>query len=86
MKKRNVSMRSVSVANAKAHFSELLSVVEAGQALTISRRGRPVARLVPEPKTLTRAPFDFAGLAAFVDAQPALAGNSVVAMRAQDGY
>jgi len=79
-------MQTVSVADAKAHLSELLSVVEAGQALTISRRGRSVARLVPEPKAVTRVPFDFAGLAAFVDAQPALAGNSVVAMRSQDRY
>jgi prevent-host-death family protein len=79
-------MQTVSVADAKAHLSELLSVVEAGQALTISRRGRPVARLVPEPKAITRAPFDFARLAAFVDAQPALAGSSVVDMRAQDNY
>ncbi|APW46191.1 type II toxin-antitoxin system Phd/YefM family antitoxin [Rhodoferax antarcticus] len=79
-------MRSVSVADAKAHLSELLSLVEAGQALTISRRGRPVARLVPEPKAVTREPFDFAALAAFVDAQPAAAGNSVAAMRAQDSY
>jgi len=77
-------MQTVSVADAKAHLSELLSVVEAGQALTISRRGRPVARLVPEPKAVARGPFDFAALAAFVDAQPALAGNSVVTMRAQD--
>lgn len=79
-------MRSVSVADAKAHLSELLSAVEAGQALTISRRGRLVARLVPQPKEVARVPFDFAELAAFVDAQPKTAGNSVVAMRAQDSY
>lgn len=79
-------MHSVSVADAKAHLSELLSAVEAGQALTISRRGRPVARLVPQPKEVVRAPFDFSELAAFVDAQPKSADNSVVAMRAQDGY
>lgn len=79
-------MQTVSVADAKAHLSELLSVVEAGQAMSISRRGRPIARLVPEPKAITCVPFDFDGLAAFVDAQPASAGCSVVAMRAQDPY
>lgn len=79
-------MRSVSVADAKAHLSELLAVVETGQELTISRRGRPVARLVPAPKAVAHTPFDFSALAAFVDAQPAMASNSVVAMRAQDSY
>jgi len=39
---------------------------------------------VPEPNAVARVPFDFAALAAFVDAQAALAGNSVVTMRAQD--
>lgn len=79
-------MRSVSVADAKAHLSELLSVVETGQEMKISRRGRAIARLVPEPKPVAHTPFDFSALAAFVDAQPVFAGHSVVAMRAQDGY
>jgi prevent-host-death family protein len=37
-------------ADAKAHFSELLARVEAGETITISRHGRPVARLVPARK------------------------------------
>lgn len=32
---------------AKTHLSELLQRVEAGQEITISKHGRPVARLVP---------------------------------------
>jgi len=79
-------MRSVSVADAKAHFSEILSVVEKGQELKISRRGRAIARLIPEPTHVARAPFDFDALAAFVDAQAATADNSVVTMRSQDRY
>ncbi len=79
-------MRSVSIADAKAHLSEILSVVETGEELQISRRGRAIARLVPEPKRLDRAPFDFDALAAFVDAQAATADNSVLSMRAQDSY
>lgn len=79
-------MQTVSVAEAKMHFSELLVQVEKGKELQISRRGRAIARLVPEPKAVTNFPFDFDALAAFVDGQTATADNSVVAMRKQDSY
>ena len=39
--------RSVSVADAKAHLSELLKAVESGESIAITRRGRPVATLTP---------------------------------------
>lgn len=39
--------RSVSVAEAKAHLSELLDAVEKGEHVQITRRGKPVADLVP---------------------------------------
>jgi len=39
--------RSVSVAEAKAHLSELLKAVEEGETIAITRRGRPVASLAP---------------------------------------
>ncbi|MBS4096576.1 MAG: type II toxin-antitoxin system prevent-host-death family antitoxin [Sulfuricella sp.] len=48
-------MHSVSVAEAKAHLSELLNQVEAGEELVITRRGQPVARLKaiePPPKSI----------------------------------
>jgi len=80
------SMHTVSVAQAKAHLSELLVRVEGGEELHISRRGRTIARLVPEPKCPAPSPFDFAALATFVDGQAASAGNSVVDMRSQDTY
>jgi prevent-host-death family protein len=34
--------------DAKARFAELLDQVEHGQTIRITRRGKPVARLVPE--------------------------------------
>jgi prevent-host-death family protein len=37
----------VSVYEAKTHLSRLLAEVEAGGDVTITRHGRPVARLVP---------------------------------------
>jgi antitoxin (DNA-binding transcriptional repressor) of toxin-antitoxin stability system len=45
-------METISVADAKAHLSELLTKVEAGEEIIITRRGQPVARLerVTRPK------------------------------------
>lgn len=40
-------MTTCTVAEAKAHLSELLARVENGEALVITRRGRPVAQLSP---------------------------------------
>lgn len=40
-------MRAVPVADAKAHLSALLTAVEAGEEVAITRRGRIIARLVP---------------------------------------
>jgi prevent-host-death family protein len=39
--------------HAKTHFSELLEKVEAGEEITITKHGTPVARLVPVTKTYT---------------------------------
>lgn len=43
-------MQQVQIAEAKAHLSALLERVEAGEEIVIARRGKPVARLIPEPK------------------------------------
>ena len=40
-------MVHVTVAQAKAQLSSLLDAVEAGQAVVITRRGKPIAELVP---------------------------------------
>jgi prevent-host-death family protein len=40
-------MRQVGAFEAKTHLSELLAAVEAGEEVTITRRGKAVARLVP---------------------------------------
>lgn len=38
-------MHAISLADAKAHLSELVDRVEAGDSIDITRRGKPVARL-----------------------------------------
>lgn len=55
--------RKVSVAEAKAHLSEILDRVETGQDVLITRRGDPVARLSAVDRP--RKPVDFARLDAF---------------------
>ena len=44
-------MADVSIADAKAHLSELVDRAEAGETVRITRRGKPVARIAPlKPK------------------------------------
>jgi len=43
-------MRQVQIAQAKAQLSALLEQVEAGEEIVIARRGKPIARLIPEPR------------------------------------
>ena len=55
-------MDSVNVHEAKTHLSRLLARVAAGEEIVISKRGRPVARLVPAgPVPKTRVPGAWAG-------------------------
>lgn len=44
-------MKSVGAFEAKTHLSELLDAVEEGEGITITRYGKPVARLFPADKT-----------------------------------
>jgi prevent-host-death family protein len=40
-------MASINIYDAKTQLSKLIARVEAGEQITISRNGRPAARLVP---------------------------------------
>lgn len=40
-------MRRVQLYEAKAHFSALVSAVESGESIAITRHGRVVARILP---------------------------------------
>lgn len=45
-----MSERTVSVAEAKSRLSELIAAVEAGDEVVITKRGVPVATIVPRPR------------------------------------
>ncbi|OAN52892.1 prevent-host-death family protein [Paramagnetospirillum marisnigri] len=42
-------MREIQASEAKTHLPRLLDEVENGESLIITRHGRPIARLIPEP-------------------------------------
>ncbi len=73
-------MKTATVANAKSHLSSLLADVEAGEEIIITRRGRPIARLVPEPG----AAFNWDTLEAWVESGPPAPGVTVAQLREQD--
>ena len=61
-------MGSVSIADAKAHLSELVERAARGETVQITRRGKPIAQIVA-----TKAPrkrIDIAALRAMVEKMP----------------
>ncbi|MFZ1643492.1 MAG: type II toxin-antitoxin system prevent-host-death family antitoxin [Candidatus Contendobacter sp.] len=75
-------MKTATVANVKSHLSSLLADVEAGEEIVITRRGRPVARLVPELGDVT--PFDWDSVEAWVESGPPAPGAAVAELRERD--
>jgi prevent-host-death family protein len=79
-------MSAISLAEAKAHLSELIDRVEAGETIDITRRGKPVARLVAAGQ---RKPIDLAELQALTAEMPwssESAADLVRSMRDSDRY
>jgi prevent-host-death family protein len=61
-------MSSISIANAKAHLSELVERAAAGETVRITRRGKPVAQIVAAEGP--RKPIDIAAVRAMVATMP----------------
>lgn len=55
------------LSDAKAQLSDLVARAEAGEEVTILRRGRPVAKIVPLERP--RKPLDIEALKAFTASQ-----------------
>lgn len=80
-------MRSVSVAEAKAHLSELLDAVEQGEELEITRRGKPVAKVTRLPPPLK--PLDIEAIRrhlASLECQEEDSETAIRRMRDEDRY
>lgn len=54
-----MSERTVSVAEAKSHLSELIAAVQAGDEVVITKRGVPVATIVPRPRPKKKIDLDW---------------------------
>ena len=61
-------MPDISLADAKAHLSELVERASQGEAVLITRRGKPVARITGLART--PQPIDLAALRTMTDAMP----------------
>lgn len=72
-------MRAISLAHAKAHLSELLNAVEAGEEVVITRHGRPIARVVPA--NAPKEQFPMQRLAKLRQQVPAWQGSSAASLR-----
>jgi prevent-host-death family protein len=80
-------MDAINLADAKAHLSELVDRVEAGDSIDITRRGKPVARLTAVARP--RKPIDAALLQSLTAAMPPQsqsAADLVRSMRDGDRY
>jgi prevent-host-death family protein len=80
-------MNTISLADAKAHLSELIDRVEAGETIVIVRRGKPVAQLtaVAGPRKRVDAAL-LQSLTQTMSPQPQDAASLVRSMRDGDRY
>jgi prevent-host-death family protein len=75
-------MRTMTLADAKARLSAAVDLVEAGEEIVITRRGRPVVRIVREAKRpVGNAAALLKAMREFVMAQPLQAESAVKLMR-----
>ena len=80
-------MNAISLADAKAHLSELIDRVEAGETIVIVRRGKPVAQLtaVARPRKRVDAAL-LQSLTETMPPRPQDAARLVRSMRDGDRY
>ena len=57
--KKLVMQRQVTLAEAKAHLSALITEAEGGGEIVVTRHGRPVARIVGTPRGVSRTAGDW---------------------------
>jgi prevent-host-death family protein len=80
-------VNTINLADAKAHFSELVDRVAAGDSVDILRRGKAVARLAPVDRP--RKPIDLSLMQKLTEDMPIQAHSAtdfVRAMRDGDRY
>ncbi len=71
-------MREVGAFEAKTHLSELLAAAEAGETIMITRRGKPVARLMPAEDSREKRKKAIEGIAALRQEIKAYGGGMTI--------
>ena len=74
---QEAGMRTVTASEARQQLTALLEAVEAGDEVTITRRGRPVARLVPVAAGMN----SFPDRSELRDSMPAMKSSSAETIR-----
>lgn len=77
-------MRQVNVRDTRDQIARLLDVVETGEAVIVTRRGKPAARLVPIEEPMDPFP-DRSGLRAMLRPMRTTAVDTVRALRDEEG-
>ena len=44
-------MRTIPASKGRTHFYSILDDVERGESISITRKGKPIARIIPEPNS-----------------------------------
>lgn len=74
-------MGAFSIAEAKAQLSAIVEMVENGEAVTITKRGIPVVKIVPVNAMPIKPKPDFEKLRAFRARMPPMKESAVTAIR-----
>ena len=74
-------MGAFSVAEAKAQLSAIIEMVEAGETITITKRGKPVVKMVPANALPIKPKMDLEELRKLRALTPMMKTNSVEIIR-----
>lgn len=84
---KGAAMPTVSLADAKAHLSDLVAKAVAGETVTITKHGKPVAQLTAFDEPRRRVELsDLRAISETVPRQTGTAADFVRAMRDDDRY
>ena len=74
-------MHAYSITEAKARLSALLLLVARGESVILTKRGKPVAQIVPSVEPVQKPKFDLERLRAFRATMPKSKMSSAVMIR-----
>jgi len=79
-------MDTISLKDARKRLGKLVEAAERGESVVITRRGRRVARLVPEEKKARCGPPDLTAFRASISVKGKSLSQTVIDMRKRERY